>query len=178
MFSLGETLARIIQRADGFNPSSGLIGVLTVLPLSKGEGDRSFNPSSGLIGVLTISSTTTAAAPAMFQSLKRVDRCSHLIWYRRTSTLKQFQSLKRVDRCSHFLKNDGGELVTRCFNPSSGLIGVLTRCAGLLVAQAWSFNPSSGLIGVLTSLCAAFWRQTGLFQSLKRVDRCSHADAG
>ena len=71
-----------------FNPSSGLIGVLTRTPMRTWACVESFNPSSGLIGVLTLRPDTNRPLPlAPFQSLKRVDRCSHLNSAKRTRQL-------------------------------------------------------------------------------------------
>ena len=63
----------------------------------------------------------------------------------------KFQSLKRVDRCSHRATWRMRLRPQARFNPSSGLIGVLTPLPPQWPACWPCFNPSSGLIGVLTA---------------------------
>ena len=127
------------------------------------------------MGVLTITPPAVVVLCAWFQSLGRVDGRSHLgARCGRGTHRTLFQSLGRVDGRSHL---DTARLLCEkdcCFNPSGGLMGVLTATPLFGLRKQGGFNPSGGLMGVLTIEFFLIAPSFIPFQSLGRVDGRSH----
>ncbi len=96
--------AAIATKSTGFNPSGGMLAVLTLLWVGHLSIGGSFNPSGGMLAVLTGPAGGGKTHTALFQSLSRDAACSDNDGNASgTEFIEAFQSLSRDAACSDAL---------------------------------------------------------------------------